>query len=96
MDKKKTEEQLREERRHELILATLAAGYMSGYVARNGRMSAEGRGPREDRRRQGKGEGFRRVDTGGDDGRAGDAPLSAVSPRMRVAASVAARSRGVK
>ena len=37
MDKKKTEEQLREERRHELIFPTLAAGYMRGYVARNGR-----------------------------------------------------------
>lgn len=41
MDKKKTEEQLREERRHELIFPTLAAGYMRGYVARNGRMTAE-------------------------------------------------------
>ena len=40
MDKKKTEEQLREERHHELVFATLAAGCMSGYVARNGRMSA--------------------------------------------------------
>ena len=41
MYKKKTEEQLREERHHELIFATFAAGYMSGCVARNGRMSAE-------------------------------------------------------